>query len=95
MQARTHLEDVLEDVLLHRRVVHAHRAAADLDAVEHQVVVLPADLTTSRLSTSINRPRIPKKDSGREGEGEGGRRTSSTRPSYSARTSSHIGAVNG
>ena len=43
-RARTHLEDVLEDVLLHRRVVHAHRAAADLDAVEHQVVVLPADL---------------------------------------------------
>ena len=38
------LEDVLEDALLDGRVMDADRAAAEFDAVEHDVVVLAADL---------------------------------------------------
>lgn len=40
----THLQDVLEDVLLHVSVVHTHRASADLGAVQHEVIVLSSDL---------------------------------------------------
>jgi hypothetical protein len=63
-------EDLPEDELLHARVVHAHAPAADLDAVEDEVVVLPAhavdlsrvqerDVLRHRRRERVVRRRVP------------------------------------
>jgi hypothetical protein len=40
----THLQYLCEDIILHCGVVYTDRAAANLHAVQHEVVVLPANL---------------------------------------------------
>lgn len=40
----TDLKNVRKDVFLHSCVVYAHRTASDLYAVQHEVVMLAADL---------------------------------------------------
>ena len=51
------LDDVFNDVTLQVRVVDAYRAAADLAAVQHQVVVLTAHLSTGRTRRHANYER--------------------------------------
>ena len=41
-----HLQDVRENVLLHVCIVHSDGAATDLDAIQDEVVMLPAYLST-------------------------------------------------
>jgi hypothetical protein len=40
----THLQYLCEDIILHCGVVYTDRTAANLHAVQHEVVVLPANL---------------------------------------------------
>ena len=40
-----HLQDVRENVLLHVCIVHSDGAATDLDAIQDEVVMLPAYLS--------------------------------------------------
>jgi hypothetical protein len=42
----TNLENVRKDMVLHISIVHSNGAAADLDPVENQVVMLPPNLVT-------------------------------------------------
>lgn len=39
-----YLQDVREDVFLHGSVVHPNRATPDFDPVQHEVIVLSANL---------------------------------------------------
>lgn len=41
----TNLQDVRENVILHGGIVHAHGAPSNLNAIQDEIVMLPADLS--------------------------------------------------
>jgi hypothetical protein len=40
---RAYLQYILKHILLHLRVMYSHRTAADLDSIQHDIVVLSAN----------------------------------------------------